>query len=82
MFHVEHPSHVSQSLGAKLGKLESGEPQASGKSAPASILSPTKWAQNSLGFQPAKVQFVAQRGDFFQNVADVSIAYQIFGTHV
>ena len=30
----------------------------------------------------AKFQFIAQKGGFLQNVADVSIAYQIFGTRV
>ena len=30
----------------------------------------------------AKFQFIEQRGGFFQNVADISILYKIFGTHV
>ena len=29
-----------------------------------------------------KLQFIAQRGGFFQNVADISILYKIFGTRV
>ena len=30
----------------------------------------------------AKFQFIEQRGGFFQNVADISILYKIFGTRV
>ena len=47
----------------------------------AMILSPLR-AQVSARRWLAKVQFIEQRGGFFQNVADVSIAYQIFGTRV
>ncbi|MBQ6942274.1 MAG: hypothetical protein IJN23_06890, partial [Akkermansia sp.] len=49
---------------------------------PASVLSPTSWAQNSSGFQPDKFQFVGQIGAIFQNGADSSIAYKLYGTRV
>ena len=45
------------------------------------ILSPL-WAQVSARRWLAKFQLIAQRGGFFQNVADISILYKIFGTRV
>ncbi|MBQ2869083.1 MAG: hypothetical protein IJE88_03550, partial [Akkermansia sp.] len=45
----------------------------------AMILSPLR-AQVSARLWLAKFQFIAQRGGFFKNIADVSIAYKIFVT--
>jgi hypothetical protein len=39
-------------------------------------------AQISAHRWRGKFQFIAQRGGFFQNVADISILYKIFGTRV
>ena len=35
-----------------------------------------------LGLSARQIPICCAEGGFFQNVADVSIAYQIFGTHV
>ena len=45
-------------------------------------MSPVSRALNAARLRLAKFQFIGQRGGFFQDVADISIACKIFGRRV
>ena len=46
------------------------------------FLRPLRGLKIPRAFSPTKIPICCAEGGFFQNVADVSIAYQILGTHV